>query len=76
MVELVSVGDSVQGCIDREDEEEYVGDVPKAGSELVLYSVFSRYRLSTTYLDCTLGIIVPPVKDSTRRTKGIIDKTL
>lgn len=77
-VEEVGVGDAVDGGVEGEAGEEQVGYVPEAGGFQRLAGVRggAAGQGSMAYRVVTLGIIFPPVRVSTRRMKGIMDKTL
>lgn len=76
MVEQVGVCDTVSSGIEREEEEEDVGHVADTCSNRQYVDVSECQKATSTYLEVTLGIIFPQVRVSTRRIKGIIDKTL
>lgn len=76
MVEEIGVRDAVSSGIEGEEEEEEVGDVAYTCSNHQYMDICKYESTMATYLEVTLGIIFPQVRVSTRRIKGIIDKTL
>jgi hypothetical protein len=76
MVEEVGVAGTVEGGVERKHEEEDVGDIsqPVLGQRFA----FSRYRewCWATYRVLTRGIILPVLRVSTSRMKGMIERML
>ena len=78
VMEEIGVADPVHGRIHGQKEEEQAGDVAQPTKHVSKSTKLSLFKEggSDVDLEVTLGTICPQVKVSTRRMKGIIDKTL